>query len=55
MKHPNIVGIYDFVTHGEQGFIVMEFVNGKTLMKLRKEGGGPLPAAEAISRMVAPS
>lgn len=49
VKHPNIVGIYDFVTHGEQGFIVMEFVNGKTLMKLRKEKGGPLPVAEAIS------
>ncbi len=49
VKHPNIVSIYDFVTHGEQGFIVMEFVNGKTLMKLRKEKGGPLPVAEAIS------
>jgi serine/threonine-protein kinase PknG len=72
VKHPNIVGIYDFVTHrsggaaagapggsageaseaGEQGFIVMEFVNGKTLMKLRKEKGGPLPVAEAISYIV---
>jgi serine/threonine-protein kinase PknG len=57
VKHPNIVGIYDFVTHrqgdsAEQGFIVMEFVNGKTLMKLRKERGGPLPVAEAISYVV---
>ena len=52
VKHPNVVGIYDFVTHGEQGFIVMEFVNGKTLMKLRKEKGGPLPPAEAISYVV---
>jgi serine/threonine-protein kinase PknG len=52
VKHPNIVGIYDFVTHGEQGYIVMEFVNGKTLMKLRKEKGGPLPVAEAISYIV---
>ncbi len=52
VKHANIVGIYDFVTHGEQGFIVMEFVNGKTLMKLRKEKGGPLPVAEAISYVV---
>ncbi len=52
VKHPNIVGIYDFVTHGEQGFIVMEYVNGKTLMKLRKEKGGPLPLAEAISYVI---
>jgi serine/threonine-protein kinase PknG len=49
VKHSHIVGIYDFVTHGDQGFIVMEYVNGKTLMTLRKEHGGPLPVAEAIS------
>jgi len=49
VKHPNIVAIYDFITHQDQGFIVMEYVNGKTLMSLRKERGGPLPAAEAIS------
>jgi serine/threonine-protein kinase PknG len=52
VKHPNIVGIYDFVTHGAEGFIVMESVNGKTLMQLRKEAGGPLPVAEAISYIV---
>ena len=58
VKHPNIVGIYDFITTprsgaasgtGSEGFIVMEYVNGKTLMALRKEKGGPLPPAEAIS------
>jgi serine/threonine-protein kinase PknG len=49
VKHPNIVAIYDFLTHEGQGFIVMEYVNGKTLMTLRKDHGGPLPVAEAIS------
>ncbi len=49
VKHPNIVGIYDFITHKGEGFIVMEYVNGKTLMSLRKERGEPLPVAEAIS------
>ncbi|MFO0660086.1 MAG: tetratricopeptide repeat protein [Polyangiaceae bacterium] len=49
VKHPSIVSIYDFLTHGSEGFIVMEYVNGKTLMTLRKERGGPLPVAEAIS------
>jgi serine/threonine-protein kinase PknG len=52
VKHPNVVGIYDFITHGHQGFIVMEYVNGKTLMTLRKERTGPLPVAEAISYIV---
>ena len=49
VKHPNIVGIYDFITYADQGYIVMEYVNGKTLMNLRKDHGGPLPVAEAIS------
>jgi serine/threonine-protein kinase PknG len=49
VKHPNIVAIYDFLTHGREGYIVMEYVNGKTLMNLRKEAGGPLPVAEACS------
>ena len=49
VKHPNVVGIYDFVQHGQEGFIAMEYVNGKTLMTLRKEKGGPLPPHEAIS------
>ncbi len=52
VKHPNIVGIYDFVTQGTEGFIVMECVNGKTLMTLRKEKGGPLPVAEACSYII---
>lgn len=48
VKHPNIVGIYNFVNHGSEGFIVMEYVGGQTLKALRKERG-PLPVAEAIA------
>jgi serine/threonine-protein kinase PknG len=48
VKHPNIVGIYNFVQHGNEGFIVMEYVGGKTLKQLRQERG-PLPAAEAVA------
>src|SRR5262249_29496368 len=51
VKHRNIVGIYDFIMAGDEGFIVMEFVNGKTLMTLRRERG-PLPAAEAIAYII---
>ncbi len=48
VKHPNIVSIYNFVTHGSEGYIVMEYVGGKTLAELRKERG-PLRPAEAIA------
>ena len=39
VKHPNIVGIYNFVTRGTEGFIVMEYVNGTSVKTLRKERG----------------
>jgi serine/threonine-protein kinase PknG len=48
VKHPNIVGIYNFVTHETEGYIVMEYVGGKTLKEIRKERG-VLPVAEAIA------
>jgi serine/threonine-protein kinase PknG len=48
VKHPNIVGIYNFVTHEAEGYIVMEYVGGKTLKEIRKERG-ILPVAEAIA------
>ncbi len=49
VKHRNIVGIYDFVTQGSEGFIVMEYVNGKSLLQLRREHGGPLAPLDACS------
>jgi serine/threonine-protein kinase PknG len=48
VKHPNIVGIYNFVQQAAEGFIVMEYVGGKTLKQIRQERG-PLPVAEAIA------
>jgi len=48
VKHPNIVAIYNFVQAGSEGFIVMEYVGGKTLKQIRQERG-PLPPAEAIA------
>jgi serine/threonine-protein kinase PknG len=48
VKHPNIVGIYNFAQNGTEGFIVMEYVGGKTLKQMRRERG-PLPVAEAVA------
>lgn len=48
VKHPNLVGIYNFVQHHTEGFIVMEYVGGSTLKEIRKQRG-PLPVAEAIA------
>ncbi|MDR3635426.1 MAG: tetratricopeptide repeat protein [Isosphaeraceae bacterium] len=50
VKHANIVGIYNFVKKGPEGFIVMEYVGGITLKEIRKERG-PLPPGEAIAYM----
>lgn len=48
VKHPKIVGIYDFIQRGNEGFIVMEFVGGKSVQSIRKEKGA-LTVEEAIS------
>jgi serine/threonine-protein kinase PknG len=48
VKHSKIVGIYDFVQQGAEGFIIMEYVGGVTVHALRKKSG-PLPVSEAIA------
>ena len=48
VKHANIVGIYNFVKHGTEGFIVMEYVGGQTLKDIRKNRG-IIPVTEAIA------
>jgi len=48
VKHANIVGIYNFVKRGAEGFIVMEYVGGSSVKELRKRRG-PLPPAESIA------
>lgn len=48
IKHANIVSIYDFVTMGTQGYIVMEYVQGKTLDQIMEEQGRPFDVSDAI-------
>ncbi|GAA3407048.1 Stk1 family PASTA domain-containing Ser/Thr kinase [Paenibacillus hodogayensis] len=47
LSHPNVVSIYDVGQEDEIHYIVMEYVEGKTLNDLIKERA-PLPAEEAV-------
>jgi serine/threonine-protein kinase PknG len=56
VEHPNIVKIFNFVQHESSGYIVMEYVGGRSLKQIlgdRREANGgqpdPLPPAEAIA------
>lgn len=47
LSHPNVVNIYDVGVEGEDYYIVMEFVDGRTLKEVIQERS-PLPVNEAI-------
>ncbi|MBQ9429414.1 MAG: protein kinase [Clostridia bacterium] len=47
LSHPNIVKIFDVSVRGRYKYIVMEYLDGKTLKAYMKEKGA-LPAKEAI-------
>ena len=49
LNHPNIVGIYDTGADGETQYIVMEFIEGRTLADFM-ERGRPVHAAARASR-----
>ncbi|MCY1145000.1 protein kinase [Actinoplanes sp. Pm04-4] len=56
VEHPNIVKIYNFVEHDGAGYIVMEYVGGKSLkdiLKDRRTAAGntsdPLPVDQALA------
>jgi eukaryotic-like serine/threonine-protein kinase len=46
LNHPNVAGVYDFVTHDQRDFMVMEFIAGATLQEML--AGGPLPPSEVV-------
>jgi serine/threonine-protein kinase PknG len=56
VEHPLIVEIYNFVTHGDAGYIVMEYVGGISLKQILKDrmraNNGkfdPLPVDQALA------
>lgn len=53
LSHPNLVGVYDFSSDGENVFLIMELITGGTLRELLAERG-PMPphAATAVMRPV---
>lgn len=54
LRHPNVVTLYDFgLVEDGRPFIAMEFVDGRTLTELIKEGPLEVPLAVGIVRQVA--
>ncbi|EFC86004.1 serine/threonine protein kinase [Parafrankia sp. EUN1f] len=47
VEHPDIVRIRDFVTHNGAEYIVMDYVRGDSLEKLRRDQNGRLDPADA--------
>ncbi len=53
LHHPNIVTIHDILFTPETGFIVMEFIEGRTLQSMLKSERLPLATCIAIAAQVA--
>src|SRR5580704_6916036 len=43
LNHPNIITIHDIISEGDTEYMVMEYVNGKTLVDLIPKGGLRVP------------
>ncbi len=53
LNHPNIITIHDIISEGDTEFMVMEYVNGKTLVDLIPKGGLRVPQALKYSVQMA--
>ncbi|HET8852995.1 MAG TPA: tetratricopeptide repeat protein, partial [Ktedonobacteraceae bacterium] len=50
LLHPNLPRIYDHFTENERSYLVMDFIDGKTIEEdLEQAGGGPLPVDQVIN------
>jgi serine/threonine protein kinase len=49
LHHPNLPTIYDGFSEEGRSFLVMEYIDGKTLLQMLKDSGGrPLPVAHVL-------
>ncbi|MEM4723487.1 MAG: serine/threonine-protein kinase [Candidatus Hadarchaeum sp.] len=48
LNHPGIVKVYDFFEENNTGYMVMEYLKGKSLSKFVKKRGGRLSEQEAV-------
>src|SRR6516162_8336083 len=49
LHHPNLPTIYDGFSEDGRSFLVMEYIDGKTLLQMLKDSGGrPLPVAHVL-------
>ena len=53
LNHPNIITIFDIVNDGETQYIVIEYVDGKTLFELIPKGGLAIPQVIRYAAQVA--
>jgi serine/threonine protein kinase len=53
LNHPNIITIYDIVSEGDTQFIVMEYVEGRTLLELIPAAGLRVPQAILYATQIA--
>jgi hypothetical protein len=49
LDHPGIVKIYDYIVAEQTYYIVMEYVEGRSLAQLLKQEGGALPCERALA------
>jgi Serine/threonine protein kinase len=49
LHHPNIVNVTDMVSYNSENFIVMEFVEGRTLAEIIQKEVGPIQQVRAIN------
>lgn len=49
-SHPNIVEVFDVVADGSELFVVMEYVRGRSLLELQREGVGQAMLLDALQQ-----
>jgi len=53
LNHPNIITIYDIIDDSGTQYMVIEFVDGKTLLELIPKGGMPVPQVIRYASQIA--